>query len=174
MRGLMVNTVGEDYMLLAEAKGLPKRRILWRYAVRNAIPPQLTHLAIALGYVVSGAILVEIVFPTRAWLPALHGDRQQRLHGHSGHHPHPGRSVGFAVLIIDLIYPRLDPRVTYVARVRAHENSNVTRNYVVQRQDRPGGAVRKVIASSRITALSRLGFCFCLRSTCSIHRIAAD
>ena len=39
MRGLMVNTIGEDYMLLAEAKGLPKRRIL-RYAVRNAIPPQ--------------------------------------------------------------------------------------------------------------------------------------
>ena len=62
MRGLMVNTIGEDYMLLAEAKGLPKRRILWWYAVRNAIPPQLTHLAIALGYVVSGAILVEIVF----------------------------------------------------------------------------------------------------------------
>ena len=62
MRGLMVNTIGEDYMLLADAKGLPKWRILWWYAVRNAIPPQLTHLAIALGYVVSGAILVEIVF----------------------------------------------------------------------------------------------------------------
>src|SRR5512146_2144722 len=62
MRGLTVNTIGEDYMLLAEAKGLPKRRILWWYSVRNAIPPQLTHLAIALGYVVSGAILVEIVF----------------------------------------------------------------------------------------------------------------
>ena len=62
MRGLMVNTIGEDYMLLAEAKGLPKRRILWWYSVRNAIPPQVTHLAIALGYVVSGAILVEIVF----------------------------------------------------------------------------------------------------------------
>src|SRR5258708_20052063 len=62
MRGLMVNTIGEDYMLLADAKGLPKWRILWWYAVRNAIPPQVTHLAIALGYVVSGAILVEIVF----------------------------------------------------------------------------------------------------------------
>src|SRR5438045_41253 len=62
MRGLMVNTIGEDYMLLADAKGLSKGRILWWYAVRNSIPPQVTHLAIALGYVVSGAILVEIVF----------------------------------------------------------------------------------------------------------------
>src|SRR6185503_18247292 len=62
MRALMVNTSGEDYMLLADAKGLPKWRILWWYAVRNAIPPQVTALAIALGYVVSGAILVEIVF----------------------------------------------------------------------------------------------------------------
>src|SRR5437868_4699229 len=65
MRGLMVNTIGEDYMLLADAKGLPNWRILWWYAVRNAIPPQVTHLAIALGYVVSGAILVEIVFSYR-------------------------------------------------------------------------------------------------------------
>src|SRR5205807_7746361 len=62
MRGLMVNTIGEDYMLLADAKGLPKRRILWWYSVRNAIPPQVVHLGIVLGYVVSGAILVEIVF----------------------------------------------------------------------------------------------------------------
>src|ERR1700716_4293617 len=62
MRGLMVNTIGEDYMLLAEAKGLPRSRILWWYSVRNAIPPQLTHLAIALGYVLSGEILDHIVF----------------------------------------------------------------------------------------------------------------
>ncbi|MCB0062885.1 MAG: ABC transporter permease, partial [Caldilineaceae bacterium] len=62
MRSLMINTIGEDYMLLAEAKGLSRSRILWWYAVRNVIPPQLAHLGIALGYVVSGAILVEIVF----------------------------------------------------------------------------------------------------------------
>jgi peptide/nickel transport system permease protein len=45
MRALMVNTIGEDYMLLADAKGLKSRRILWWYAVRNAIPPQMTQLA---------------------------------------------------------------------------------------------------------------------------------
>jgi len=116
MRGLVVNTIGEDYMLLAEAKGLSKRRIMWRYAVRNAIPPQLTHLAIALGYVVSGAILVEIVFS----YPGL-GYQLYMAIVNSDYTVIQGItlilavSVGFAVLIIDLIYPRLDPRVTYVA-----------------------------------------------------------
>ena len=115
MRGLMVNTIGEDYMLLAEAKGLPKRRILWWYAVRNAIPPQLTHLAIALGYVVSGAILVEIVFSYpglgyQLWQSIVNSDYTviQAITLVLA------ASVGLSVLVIDLIYPRLDPRVTYV------------------------------------------------------------
>jgi peptide/nickel transport system permease protein len=116
MRGLMVNTIGEDYMLLADAKGLPKRRILWWYAVRNAIPPQLTHLAIAMGYVVSGAILVEIVFSYpglgyQLWQSIVNSDYTviQAITLVLA------VSVGLCVLIIDLIYPRLDPRVTYVA-----------------------------------------------------------
>lgn len=116
MRGLIVNTIGEDYMMLAEAKGLPKRRIMWWYSVRNAIPPQLTHLAIALGYVVSGAILVEIVFS----YPGL-GYQLYMAIVNSDYTVIQGItliltvSVGFAVLMIDLVYPRLDPRVTYVA-----------------------------------------------------------
>jgi peptide/nickel transport system permease protein len=116
MRGLMVNTVGEDYMLLADAKGLPKWRILWSYSVRNAIPPQVTHLAIALGYVVSGAILVEIVFSYpglgyQLWQSIVNSDYTviQAITLVLA------ASVGFSVLIIDLIYPLLDPRVTYVA-----------------------------------------------------------
>lgn len=116
MRSLMINTIGEDYMLLAEAKGLPRQRILWWYAVRNVIPPQLAHLAIALGYVVSGAILVEIVFS----YPGL-GYQLYMSIVNSDYTVIQGItlilaiSVGLAVLIIDLIYPRLDPRVTYVA-----------------------------------------------------------
>jgi peptide/nickel transport system permease protein len=116
MRGLMVNTIGEDYMSLAEAKGLQKQRILWWYAVRNAIPPQLTQLAIALGHVVSGAILVEIIFA----YPGLGYLLYQSI-TNSDYTVIQGItlilavSVGLAVLIIDLIYPRLDPRVTYVA-----------------------------------------------------------
>jgi peptide/nickel transport system permease protein len=116
MRSLMVNTIGEDYMLLAEAKGLHRARILWWYAVRNAIPPQLAHLAIALGHVVSGAILVEIVFS----YPGL-GYQLYMSIVNSDYTVIQGItlilavSVGLAVLLIDLIYPRLDPRVTYVA-----------------------------------------------------------
>jgi peptide/nickel transport system permease protein len=116
MRGLMVNTIGEDYMLLAKAKGLKNRRILWWYAVRNAIPPQVTHLAIALGYVVSGSILVEIVFGYpglgyQLWLSISNSDYTVI----QGITLILAISVGVAVLIIDLIYPRLDPRVTYVS-----------------------------------------------------------
>jgi len=116
MRGLMVNTIGEDYMLLADAKGLPKRRILWWYSVRNAIPPQVVHLGIVLGYVVSGAILVEIVFS----YPGLGYQLYQAI-VNSDYTVIQGItlilavSVALCVLIIDLIYPRLDPRVTYVA-----------------------------------------------------------
>jgi peptide/nickel transport system permease protein len=116
MRGLMVNTIGEDYMLLADAKGLGKWRILWWYSVRNAIPPQLMHLGIVLGYVVSGAILVEIVFS----YPGLGYQLYQAI-VNSDYTVIQGItlilaiSVALSVLIIDLIYPRLDPRVTYVA-----------------------------------------------------------
>lgn len=116
MRGLMVNTVGEDYMLLAEAKGLPQQRILWWYAVRNVIPSQLTQLAIALGHVVSGAILVEIIFayPGLGYLlyQAITNSDYTVIQGIT---LILAVSVGLAVLLIDLIYPRLDPRVTYVA-----------------------------------------------------------
>ncbi len=116
MRALMVNTTGEDYMLLAKAKGLPNRRILWWYAVRNAIPPQLTHLAIALGGVVSGSILVEIIFayPGLGYLlyMSIVNSDYTVIQGIT---LMLAVSVGLAVLIIDLIYPRLDPRVTYVS-----------------------------------------------------------
>lgn len=116
MRALMVNTIGEDYMLLADAKGLKSGRILWWYAVRNAIPPQMTNLAIALGHVVSGSILVEIIFayPGLGYLlyMSITNSDYTVIQGIT---LMLSVSVGFAVLIIDLIYPRLDPRVNYVA-----------------------------------------------------------
>lgn len=62
MRNTMVGTLTEDYVRMARAKGLPGRRIMWSYAARNAILPNLTGFAMSLGFVVSGAILVEYVF----------------------------------------------------------------------------------------------------------------
>ncbi len=62
MRGMMVTVGGEDYMTFAEAKGLRSGRLFYRYGMRNAILPQVTALALYFGQVVTGAVLVEIVF----------------------------------------------------------------------------------------------------------------
>lgn len=62
MRNMMLTSMGEDYVLLAEAKGLPRRRVMVAYAARNAILPNLAGFAVSLGFVVSGAIATEIVF----------------------------------------------------------------------------------------------------------------
>ena len=62
MRNVMITTVGEDYVVAAQAKGLSSRRVVFTYAARNAILPQLQGFGLALGFVVSGAIIMEIVF----------------------------------------------------------------------------------------------------------------
>jgi peptide/nickel transport system permease protein len=62
MRNTMITTLAEDYVRMARAKGLPNRRIMFDYAARNAILPNLTGFAMSLGFVVSGAILIEYVF----------------------------------------------------------------------------------------------------------------
>ena len=62
MRSLMIMTQGEDYVMFAEAKGLKDRTIFTRYAMRNAMLPQITGLALALGTIVAGAVLVEVIF----------------------------------------------------------------------------------------------------------------
>jgi peptide/nickel transport system permease protein len=62
MRNVLVTTLGEDYVIAAQAKGLTSRRVVFTYAARNAILPQLQGFGLALGFVVSGAIIMEIVF----------------------------------------------------------------------------------------------------------------
>jgi peptide/nickel transport system permease protein len=61
MRNMVVTVRDEDYVLLAEAEGLPRRRVIG-YAVRNAILPQVSSFALALSFVVGGSLLTEIVF----------------------------------------------------------------------------------------------------------------
>lgn len=62
MRNVMISTLGEDYVLLADAKGLPRRRVTFSYAARNALLPNMAGFALSLGFIVSGAILTEVVF----------------------------------------------------------------------------------------------------------------
>ena len=62
MRNVMITTIGEDYVVAAQAKGLPNHRVIWSYAARNALLPQLQGFGLAVGFVVSGALVMEIVF----------------------------------------------------------------------------------------------------------------
>ena len=116
MRGMMVTIEGEDYMTMAEAKGLPEGWIFYRYALRNAILPQFTSLAIALGAVVSGSVLVEVVFG----LPGIGTLLYKSITG-SDYYVIYGIvfiiifAIALATLIIDLVYPLLDPRISYRA-----------------------------------------------------------
>jgi peptide/nickel transport system permease protein len=61
MRNVMLTTMDEDYVLVAAAKGLSKSRVVW-YAARNAILPSVSGFALAIGFIVSGALVTEIVF----------------------------------------------------------------------------------------------------------------
>jgi peptide/nickel transport system permease protein len=114
MRGMMVTTGGEDYMILAEAKGLRPSRIFWLYGVRNAILPQITALALTLGSIAGGSVIVEYIFtyPGMGYLlyqgivnadyTLIQGIVYFLIVG-----------VALAVLIIDLLYPLIDPRISY-------------------------------------------------------------
>jgi peptide/nickel transport system permease protein len=62
MRNMMVSTLAEDFVIVGQAKGLPNSRLMFRYAARNAILPSVVGFALDLGFVVSGALLVEKVY----------------------------------------------------------------------------------------------------------------
>ncbi len=114
MRGMMVTTQGEDYMLLAEAKGLPGLRVFFRYAVRNALLPQTTALVLALGTIVSNIVLVEIVFG----YPGIGGLLLQSIQ-QSDFPTLQGvvfiiiLSIAIGTFILDMFYPFIDPRIRY-------------------------------------------------------------
>jgi peptide/nickel transport system permease protein len=117
MRGVMISTHGEDYLLFAEAKGLRGRTVFLRYAIRNALLPQLTALALALGNIVSGAVLVEVIFQ----YPGVGSLLYQSIRA-SDFYMIQGVvfmiivAIGLATLVLDLIYPLLDPRISYARR----------------------------------------------------------
>jgi peptide/nickel transport system permease protein len=114
MRGMMVMTEGEDYMTYAEAKGLPPRTIFFRYAMRTMLLPQTTSLALALGGIVSQGVLVEVVFG----YPGVGTLLYRAITGFdyfliNGIVFLVIVTIGLMTLALDLIYPLLDPRITY-------------------------------------------------------------
>lgn len=62
MRNSMITTLSEDYVLMAQAKGLSENRVMFWYAARNAVLPNITGFAIAIGAIVGGQLLTEMVF----------------------------------------------------------------------------------------------------------------
>ena len=117
MRGMMISILGEDYITLAEAKGLKGKRIFLWYGLRNGLLPQLTALALRLGYVVSGVILVEVIFS----YPGI-GFKLFQAVQTKDYFMIQGivllliGSIAFALFVMDLIYPVIDPRITYQGR----------------------------------------------------------
>ncbi|MCO1337956.1 peptide ABC transporter permease [Kocuria polaris] len=112
MRNTMISTNAEDYILMAEAKGLRPRRIMFNYAARNALLPSVTNIGMSLGFIVGGALLTEVVFayPGVGYqlLAAVQGLDYPLMQGLF-------LTITAAVLLanflVDLVYVRLDPRV---------------------------------------------------------------
>jgi len=114
MRSLTANVIAEDYVMYAEAAGLPKNKIFFQYIMRNAILPQITGLALSLGSIFGGALITEMVFSypgvgTLLYNAIIGGDYNIIM----GITIFSIVGVATAVLIIDLIYPLFDPKIRY-------------------------------------------------------------
>jgi ABC-type dipeptide/oligopeptide/nickel transport system permease component len=113
VRSAMLETLGEDYILTARAKGFRAGSILRRHALRNAMLPIATLIALSLGYIVAGAILVETVFSWPGVGRAVYDAVLQRDYPMlQGAFLLLTVSVVFFNLVADLLYFKLDPRIT--------------------------------------------------------------
>jgi peptide/nickel transport system permease protein len=114
MKALTSNIISEDYVVYAETAGLKERKILFGYVIRNALLPQVTGLALQLGMIFNGALILEVVFT----YPGL-GQLAYRAILASDYSLIMGITifsivgVATAVLIMDLLYPLFDPRIRY-------------------------------------------------------------
>lgn len=114
MKSLTSNIISEDYVVYAETAGLRKNKILVQYIMRTAMLPQLTALAMVLGTVFSGALIMEVVFgyPGIGSLAirAIYSNDYSMIMGIT---IYSIIGVATAVFIMDLLYPLFDPRVRY-------------------------------------------------------------
>jgi peptide/nickel transport system permease protein len=113
VRSAMLETLGEDYILTARAKGLRPWTIVRRHALRNAALPIVTLVALSLGYIVAGAILIETVFSWPGIGRAVYDSVLARDYPMlQGAFLVLTVSVVFFNLVADLLYFKLDPRIT--------------------------------------------------------------
>lgn len=111
-RNMMVKALGEEYVLMARARGLSEKRVVWNHAFRSVLPPILTILLLSLPGVVGGAVITETVF-------SLHGAGRFLLEATTAH-DYPSAGAAFFLLALltvgcnllaDLLYVLVDPRV---------------------------------------------------------------
>jgi peptide/nickel transport system permease protein len=113
VRSSMLETLGEDYVLTARAKGLRNWAIVWKHALRNAMLPLVTLIALSLGSIVAGAIVVEDVFSYPGiGLATIDAISKRDYPVLQGIFLILTMSVIVANYIADLVYFKLDPRVT--------------------------------------------------------------
>jgi peptide/nickel transport system permease protein len=114
MKSLTSNIISEDYVVYAETAGIDRKKIMGQYVGRNAMLPQITGLAMSLGTVFSGALIMEVVFGyPGVGLLALQAVYRNDYSLIMGIAIYSIIGVATAVFVIDLIYPLFDPRVRY-------------------------------------------------------------
>jgi peptide/nickel transport system permease protein len=116
MRYSMVSVMGEDFVLMARAKGVPVRGVMYHHAMRNALLPVVTHFMLGVGFVVGGATVTETVFSFPGIGRLLYEAVLTR--------DYPILQATFLIITVcviaanilaDLVYPLLDPRVRRAA-----------------------------------------------------------
>jgi peptide/nickel transport system permease protein len=114
MKLLVQNVKSEDFVQYAKLGGVKEQRIVSRYVIRNAMLPQITALGLLLGQIFSGALITEIVFSypglgTLLYNAIVTGDYNLII----GITTISIVAITTAILVVDLLYPLVDPRVRY-------------------------------------------------------------
>lgn len=114
MRSIIQNVVNEDYVMYANARGFSEQKVFRKYTFRNSLLPQTTGLALSLGNIMTGAVLVEVIFryPGIGWL-LLHAVQTADYTLVQGIINLFVISIVMAIFIIEVLYPRIDPRVKF-------------------------------------------------------------
>ncbi len=107
----MVTVLGEDYITFAQAKGLPDREIFLRYGIRNALLPQVTGLAISFGLILGSGVLIESIFTYPGIGSLIYGAINTKDYFViNGTVAIMVLCAASALLIVDILYPFIDPR----------------------------------------------------------------
>ena len=110
----MASVFHRDYVRTARAKGLSERKVMWSHVLRNALLPVVTVLGLYVGFMLNGALLIEIIYSwgglgTYAWIGIFRNDITVIM----GVTLTASLTFMFVNLVIDLMYPFLDPRIQF-------------------------------------------------------------